>query len=292
MTKESKKSIFQRVFVIGAGVAFLGMMTIPMLAGLFNNSSASNQQGNNPVAASQENQELQQIAEGYEAVVAREPNNINALQKLAEIRITMQDYEAAAEPVKKLMELDPENPQYLIVLLQLYQQTNNVNAASQLKEKIENLVATEADNPQYLQILAQFYQQTNDQEGAKELTNKLENLVNSQPENPQYLAILVTLYQQTNNQEGAKELVQRVQSLSESQPQNPQYLQLLGQLQLQSNDLNGAIETMKKIQVIYPEDEQIKIAIEKLEAEVAKRNSITVPGLPDLSLPESSPPQP
>jgi cytochrome c-type biogenesis protein CcmH/NrfG len=289
MPDESKKNLVKRVFIVAAGLAFLGTMSFPLIGSLFNSPASSNQQtANTPV----DNQELQQLASGYEEVLKREPNNVSALQKLAEVRIAIQDFQGAVEPVKKLMELDPENPQYLVVLLQLYQKTNNIEGAKELKGKVETLASTEPDNPQFIQLLTQLYQQTDDLASARSLTEKVEKLAESQPENTQLLLILVQLYQQTGNKEGARGLMQKVKVLGESQPENVQYLQLLAQLQLQTEDLTGAIETMKKIQGIYPEDEKIKTAIEKLEQEVAKRQQIPTPSLPDLSVPESPSAQP
>lgn len=234
---EQRKKIFQKVFVIGSGLVFLVMMVSPLFGVLGNKSSQSNQSTNNSAALTKQ---LTQIAQGYEAVLKREPNNVTALQGLAEAKIKLQDFKGAIVPVKKLSELDPNNPQYVTVLAQLYQKSNDIKGAIQITKSVEKLLQADPNNLQLIQVLAQ-------------------------------------LYGQTANIDGISKLRKTVEETVKKEPNNPQALQLLAQMRLANNDLPGAIETMKKLQGFYPQDQQLAAAIKKLEEEANKRGIKTTP---------------
>jgi len=104
MPESSSKSILQKVFIVGSGVAFLGMMTLPML-NMFKEPTAEPQA---TPANGNPKEQLNKIAEGYEKVLAREPNNPTALQGLAEIRLKMNDLPGAIPPMERLVKLYPE----------------------------------------------------------------------------------------------------------------------------------------------------------------------------------------
>lgn len=97
----------RRILIIGSGLVFLGLAVFP-LAGLLDGSSPSS----NPSTPSSQNsvprEELQSMAEGYERVLKREPENPVALQGLAEARLKMGDLRGGLEPLKKLARLYPE----------------------------------------------------------------------------------------------------------------------------------------------------------------------------------------
>ena len=129
-TKSSKKSILQKVFIIGSGLAFLGMMTLPMLD-MFKESPESTQAASpntNPT------EQLNQIADGYEKVLKREPNNPTALQGLAEIRLKMNDLKGAIAPMEKLVALYPEEKKLKGLLDAIKQQVKTGKAPSDVAQ--------------------------------------------------------------------------------------------------------------------------------------------------------------
>lgn len=125
-TKSSKKSIIQKVFIVGSGLAFLGMMTLPMLD-MFKESPEQTQ-ATSPNTNPQE--QLNQIADGYEKVLKREPNNPTALQGLAEVRLKMNDLKGAIAPMEKLVALYPEETKLKGLLDAIKQQVKTGKAPS------------------------------------------------------------------------------------------------------------------------------------------------------------------
>ncbi len=125
-TKRSTKSIFQKVFIIGSGFAFLGMMTLPMLNMLKDPAEQPQAASSNPNPTDQ----LSKIADGYEKVLKREPNNPTALQGLAEVRLKMNDLKGAIAPMEKLVALYPEETKLKGLLDAIKQQVKTGKAPS------------------------------------------------------------------------------------------------------------------------------------------------------------------
>ncbi|BFM41014.1 tetratricopeptide repeat protein [Synechocystis sp. LKSZ1] len=131
----SKKTlkVLQKIFIIGSGLAFLGMMVIPLMP-LFRAAPPTSEQ-----ASSKANPEqLKKLAEGYEKVLAREPNNPSALQGLVETRLQMNDLKGAIAPMEKLVKLYPEQTQLKQLLTAIKQQVA-------LQEKASTIPASPAN---------------------------------------------------------------------------------------------------------------------------------------------------
>lgn len=137
MPENSDKKPIQRILIIVASSAFLATMIFP-IAGLFSDSS---QPSNNvaTIDAQSLQKQLQEQAQGYEAVLKREPDNQIALQGLAETRLEMNDPKGAIAPLEKLVKLDPNNPIGLEGLAKARIRMNDPKGAIAPLEKLAKL---------------------------------------------------------------------------------------------------------------------------------------------------------
>lgn len=104
----------QRVLVILSGIAFLGTTTFGM-AELFS-KGFQEPENNAQTAATPANSQLEAQARGYEIVLQREPENQLALQGLVQVRMQMNDLQGAIAPMEKLVQLNPDTPEYQALL--------------------------------------------------------------------------------------------------------------------------------------------------------------------------------
>lgn len=121
----STKEILQKTFIIASGIAFLGMMTLPMLS-VFKGDAPGPAQSNgsapNQPPTPEEKAKIEAIAAGYAKVLEREPENPNALQGLVEARLQLGDLPGAIPPLEKLTELYPEQEPLKQLLIAIKQQ--------------------------------------------------------------------------------------------------------------------------------------------------------------------------
>jgi tetratricopeptide (TPR) repeat protein len=79
---------------------------------------------------------LENQALGYQLVLEREPDNVNALQGLLEIRLQQQNLAEAIAPLERLGQLNPDQVQYRILLAQAKSQLKNNAGAAQVYREI------------------------------------------------------------------------------------------------------------------------------------------------------------
>ncbi|MDJ0897716.1 MAG: tetratricopeptide repeat protein [Xenococcus sp. MO_188.B8] len=116
------KKLLQRILVVVFGLAFVGSTGAVIIGSLLRKDTSV---ANSPVAETVSPlEQLQAQAKGYEKVLAREPNNINALTSLVQIRLQTGDLEGAIAPLDKLVEMYPED-------------TNLVALKAQIKQELE-----------------------------------------------------------------------------------------------------------------------------------------------------------
>lgn len=117
MSNNPQKSL-QRIVIIISGLALLGVMILPL--------SRSINQSPHPLAISTTNssqqEKLQAIADGYEQVLKREPQNAAALQGLIEAKLKLKDLEGAIVPMEKLVQLFPEEENLATILKTMKQE--------------------------------------------------------------------------------------------------------------------------------------------------------------------------
>ncbi len=123
------KKQLQRILVVVFGLAFVGSTGAVIIGSLLRKDSPV---ANNPVAETVSPlEQLQAQANGYEKVLAREPNNINALSALVQIRLQTGDLQGAIAPLDKLVAMYPEDPNLVALQAQIKQELENRNNQSE-----------------------------------------------------------------------------------------------------------------------------------------------------------------
>lgn len=113
----------QRILVVVFGLAFVGSTGAVIIGSLLRRDPAV---ANNPVEETADPlAQLQAQAKGYEKVLAREPNNLNALSALVQIRLQTGDLQGAIAPLDKLVAMYPEDPNLVALRTQIKQELEN-----------------------------------------------------------------------------------------------------------------------------------------------------------------------
>lgn len=117
------KKQLQRILVVIFGLAFVGSTGAVIIGSLLRREPAV---ANHPVAETADPfEQLQAQAKGYEKVLAREPNNVNALSALIQIRLQTGDLEGAIAPLDKLVAIYPEEQSLITLQQQIKQELEN-----------------------------------------------------------------------------------------------------------------------------------------------------------------------
>lgn len=206
-----------KIFLAVCCVGFLGISIAPMLGNAFQGSAPDSQNGGQAAAVPEgERQQLEEQAKGFELVLQREPTNRTALESLIEIKLQLGDIEASIEPLQKLSELSPENPDYQVLLAQVQQQTGDREAAAQT---YRTLIEKQPGNLKALQSLSALLMQENRPTAAVSLlqdTLKLAPEANElSPGNIDVAAVKLMLgevYTQQNRVDDAIEIYDEVQT--------------------------------------------------------------------------------
>ncbi|MBW4483891.1 MAG: tetratricopeptide repeat protein [Tildeniella torsiva UHER 1998/13D] len=116
--------------------AFLSLSLLPILGSNSGRRASSTPDANptaDPVAMQAE---LEAQAKGYELVLEREPDNQTALQGLVDARIQLGDINGVVAPLEKLVELNPDVPDYAVLLAQTKQQMGDLEGAAQIYRQV------------------------------------------------------------------------------------------------------------------------------------------------------------
>lgn len=124
-SKQKDPKQLQRFMLIGAGLLFFSAVAIPIFQSIVEGINQPTTSDPTPATVQDLTRQLEQQEEGFVAVLEREPENTTALQGLVRIRLQLEDYEGAVQPIKKLLELYPEeqDQQALKALLTQVEQT-------------------------------------------------------------------------------------------------------------------------------------------------------------------------
>jgi tetratricopeptide (TPR) repeat protein len=125
---------------------------------------------------------LESQALGYQLVLEREPDNVNALQGLLEIRLQQQDLAAAIAPLERLGQLHPEQVQYRILLAQAKSQLEDNPGAARV---YRDILSQYPYNIQALKGLSSLYQeQERPAEAIAIVQNSITQGIKAQTDNP------------------------------------------------------------------------------------------------------------
>lgn len=152
-TVSNKRNRWLTILVMSVGVlAFVGLSVLPILSSAFQQNQAPRSAVPSP-SPSGSPTDLEAQAKGYELVLQREPANQTALRGLVDTRIEQGKLDALLPPLQKLAELNPDQPNYRVLLAQTKQQLGDREAAAEL----------------YREILAQFPGNINALKGLSDL---------------------------------------------------------------------------------------------------------------------------
>ncbi|MDY7014474.1 MAG: tetratricopeptide repeat protein [Cyanobacteriota bacterium] len=149
----SNKKVIQKAIIIISILAFVGSTGL-MAASFFTGSNSTPQATANQTEAARE--QLLTAEEGYEDVLAREPENQFALQQLITVRLELGKIQEALQPLEKFVELNPENQEALQALAAVRLRTGDADGAIASLEKI---VALNPDKPELKEQLEQLKEQ-------------------------------------------------------------------------------------------------------------------------------------
>lgn len=148
------------VFVVVAVVALLGFSFGSIFDSLISSqpspSPTTPTPGTtpSPTAVSEtEKKNLQDLENGYLQILEKEPDNSDALQGLVSarsqmIKVGLKTEKDLINPLEKLIELNPEQTQYKVLLAQTFQETGQRDSAAQT---YRNILATQPGNMDALQ---------------------------------------------------------------------------------------------------------------------------------------------
>ncbi|NES92902.1 M48 family metallopeptidase [Okeania sp. SIO2B9] len=116
-SRQQRSKILKKIMSLVGVVSFGGTALFGM-ANMFKTAFQESQQVETVEVVSGE-ERLQKLAQGYESVLEREPENVTALEGLVKVRLEMGDKEGAIAPLEKLVNFYPDREDYKVVLEQV-----------------------------------------------------------------------------------------------------------------------------------------------------------------------------
>ena len=113
MSKKKQNKTLSRIVTLVLGLGFAGSTLAIALSSVFSQNNSPTVSSNADAAAVEE--QIQQQISGYQKVLEREPQNVAALEGLAQIYLQT-DPKQAIPTLEKLVEYYPEQQQYAGIL--------------------------------------------------------------------------------------------------------------------------------------------------------------------------------
>ena len=117
--KKQKRKTLSRIVTLVLGLGFAGSTLAIALSSVFSQNNSPTVSSNADAADAEE--QIQQQIDGYQKVLEREPQNVTALEGLAQIYLQT-DPKQAIPTLEKLVEYYPEQQQYAGILEIIKQQ--------------------------------------------------------------------------------------------------------------------------------------------------------------------------
>ncbi|MDJ1178789.1 tetratricopeptide repeat protein [Roseofilum sp. BLCC_M91] len=135
MTIKRSSWVINAILIL-AVVALLGVSTIPPITEAFRaSSSASSEASPTPTLTSRQ-AKLEAQERGYELVLEREPENQSVLRGLLDVRLELRDIPGAIAPLEKLVQLNPQDVQYHVLLAEAKNYTGHPDSAAQIYRQV------------------------------------------------------------------------------------------------------------------------------------------------------------
>jgi tetratricopeptide (TPR) repeat protein len=136
-----KRNRWVAIAVVSVGVlAFVGFSVVLPFSGAFIQSQQQQRTASSPTPSASpgkpSQEELEATAKGYELVLQREPENQTALRGLVDVRIQQGSIDKVIGPLEKLAALNPDQPDYTVLLAQAKQRTGDREGAAQAYRSI------------------------------------------------------------------------------------------------------------------------------------------------------------
>lgn len=170
MTKKTKnrKSWLSLILVLII-LAFVGVSMLPLLSAFLKDNqqptvaTSSSPSTTVPRLSTAEQEELESRAKGFELVLEREPENSSALRGLVEVRLEQGNLERALDPLAKLAQLNPQQPDYAVLLAEGRQQVGDFEGAI---AAYDSILATNPGNIRALDNLIELQLQEDQADNA------------------------------------------------------------------------------------------------------------------------------
>ncbi|NJN22393.1 MAG: tetratricopeptide repeat protein [Leptolyngbya sp. RL_3_1] len=149
MAAKRNRWLVVSVLVVAIG-AFLALSLLPLLSGRSPRPGVASTSSTTQTNAATE---LEDRARGYELVLEREPDNETAILGLVETRIQLGDLQGVVEPLAKLSDMNPDIPEYRVLLGQTKQALGDSDGAA---EAYRNVLTNRPGEMNALQGLVQL----------------------------------------------------------------------------------------------------------------------------------------
>ena len=126
-----KRSPWINLVLVLALLAFVGFSMIPLLGTFLKENQPSAGAAAAPTISTEKQADLEAQAQGYKAVLQREPQNATALRGLLEVQLKLGDIKGAITPLEQIAKQNPEQTDYAVLLAQAKQQVGDREGAAQ-----------------------------------------------------------------------------------------------------------------------------------------------------------------